>query len=861
VTSPGQDAPRDPAVRPVPPHARSAQPAGDGGPAAAKAVPTAADGGPATAGGGPGAAGGAAGITIDDHLDPRIRLPADALRFVIALIEIALLTGLGLAARATTSGVDIDVTDVSKRFHALLVLLGFLAKAALLILPVILALRLIIRRQFRPLIEAVVTGGIAVGVVAAANVLLRLPAAAPLSAALMHTVSGISHASPLDDLLAGLAAYVTVLGLSGRPRWRAAFWLAVGFYALATLVAGQATVLSLLITVLIGSAIGSGIRYLVGAASERPAAAEIAVAVSTVDAPVTAMRRIWDAESETRRYAATLRGGGQRDVTVFDRDQQAADAFYRIYRRLRVRTQVSRSAPLTLERAMERRALLTYAVEDAGISTPRLHALLRVGPDAGVMVNEHWEGTTLAKLDPPPTDRQLRRVWDTVLRLHKHRVTHRALTADNIMFAGADGNGHGGPGAGGHPAEGDVVLLEPGNGDVAATDLQLRLDLTQLLAALALLVGPERSADIAAERLNGAEMLAMVPLLQPVALHRSTRVELRRHRKVLPALRKRLASAAPAGEVAPVQLERVRPRTLVTLVASVVAAYVLAAELTKTSLSDVLRRADPPWVAAVLILSGVTYLGAAWSLSGFVLERLRLVRTFLAQLAGTFITLVTPAAVGGAALNIRYLRKAGVSAPDAAASVGVSQVFAFGLHILLLVIFIAVTGSSRGHSLSPPEWVYIALVVIAVVVLIGLAIPRGRRLLRSRIAPTLGQVLPRLLDVAQRPMKLTEGIGGALLLTFAYILCLAASVRALGGPVALPAIAVVYLTGNAVGSAVPTPGGVGAVEAALSAGLTAVGVPGATAIGAVLLFRLATFWLPVPVGWAAMNYLQRHDGL
>ena len=71
----------------------------------------------------------------------------------------------------------------------------------------------------------------------------------------------------------------------------------------------------------------------------------------------------------------------------------------------------------------------------------------------------------------------------------------------------------------------------------------------------------------------------------------------------------------------------------------------------------------------------------------------------------------------------------------------------------------------------------------------------------------------------------------------------------------------VYLTGSAVGSVVPTPGGLGAVEAALSAGLTAAGLPGATAVSAVLLFRILTFWLPVPVGWAALSYLQRKDAL
>jgi uncharacterized protein (TIRG00374 family) len=71
----------------------------------------------------------------------------------------------------------------------------------------------------------------------------------------------------------------------------------------------------------------------------------------------------------------------------------------------------------------------------------------------------------------------------------------------------------------------------------------------------------------------------------------------------------------------------------------------------------------------------------------------------------------------------------------------------------------------------------------------------------------------------------------------------------------------VYLTGATLGSIIPTPGGLGAVEAALTAGLTAAGVPGPVAISAVLLFRLMTFWLPVPLGWAALNYLERRNDL
>ena len=118
------------------------------------------------------------------------------------------------------------------------------------------------------------------------------------------------------------------------------------------------------------------------------------------------------------------------------------------------------------------------------------------------------------------------------------------------------------------------------------------------------------------------------------------------------------------------------------------------------------------------------------------------------------------------ALNLRYLNKAKVAPADAASSVGVSQVFAFALHLMLLVIFIALTGGSTQHVVQAAGWAYIALAVLGAAILAVLALPAGRRLVRSRVAPALGQVIPRLLDIAQKPAKLAEGVGGALVLTF-----------------------------------------------------------------------------------------------
>jgi glycosyltransferase 2 family protein len=765
-----------------------------------------------------------------------------------SVIEVGLLVGLALLAPATASEFE---TDVSKHLPRDLVApLHTIAFIALLALPLALAIRQVVIGQLRQLSEAVVIGVLAAGVATGCAELLRLSSLDELYRALVRAGSP-AGVTALDPYLAALAAYLTVIGLSGRPRWRTWFWLAITFYCLTSVVLAHdtSTVLSLLITLALGAAVGSGLRYLTGTTSERPTAAEIAAALSLAGSRITEIRRVHDSRTENRWYTAVCSDGERLDVTVFDRDQQAADFLYRLYRRLRLTSQASRSAPLTVSRAVERRALMSYAVADAGVPTPKLVAALRVGPEAAAVATRHCTGTTLADLPDSPSDWLLGEVWDAVLQLHRHRVTHRSLTPDHILVTGAGGND-------------TVLLLDPGDGDIAASDLQLRLDLAQLTAAIALLVGPERSASLARRKLGQTVVTSLVPLLQPVVLHRSTRASLRRHKDVLPALRKRLVGTAPEPGPEVEQLERIKPRSAVTLVAVVIAAYLVIGQLGRRNFLPVLREADWRWVLAGLALSALTYAGASWSLSGFVLEKLRFSRTVLAQLAGTFVTLVAPAAVGGVALNIRYLHKAKVAPADAASSVAVSQVIAFAVHMTLLVVFVAITGGAHQAPFHPPAWAYFALAAIAAVALGVLAVPAGRRLIRSRLAPTLGQVIPRLLDIAQRPAKLAEGVGGALLVTFGYILCLQVSVLAVGAHAAFFAVAVVFLTGQAIGSVVPTPGGLGAIEIALSGALTTIGhVPGAFALSAVLLFRLLTFWLPIPIGYLAIKYLQRQDAL
>src|SRR5258708_14706931 len=176
----------------------------------------------------------------------------------------------------------------------------------------------------------------------------------------MTSSPGASDVNARDPYLTGLVAYATMIGLAGRTVWRNALGLAVGVYAIVQLAALHTTVLSILITLLAGRAIGLAVRYGAGVASQRPSARDIAASLSASDLAVTVIRRVRQPPAlmaGSRYYTVATQDGGQLDVAVFDRDQQAAGAVYRLFRRVPVQGPGSRRVPLSVERAVARRAL------------------------------------------------------------------------------------------------------------------------------------------------------------------------------------------------------------------------------------------------------------------------------------------------------------------------------------------------------------------------------------------------------------------------------------------------------------------------------------------------------------------------
>ncbi len=781
-------------------------------------------------------------VVIEDGvIPPRLRRPLDLARFVLAIVIAAATILIAYVATSTAAGIDSDITTGASLLPSFIVLaLNIIGGIGTLGLPIAAAVALTLRRRLRQLFDSFVALLIAVVLLTLASYALTNADVPRLLAALAGSTSPDSVATA--PILGGLIAFVTVARLMSRRPWNLLTILVIGSLVIVTLLSGGIAIAGVGLSIALGWAIGLMTRYIAGTPTTRPTGLEVAEALTRGGYPVTVLQAR-ESTSRGRRYMATTRAGSRLLVTVLDRDLEGAGLANAIWTGLRLRDD-STTGAFNMRRSLDHAALVAFAAQAAGAPAPRLLLAAEVGPDSVLLAYELVAGTRFCNLDDI-SDTDLEQAWRAMRTLHENEITHRSLTAEHLLRA----------------EDGSVWLIGGETGSIAAGDVAERIDTAELLATIAMLTSVERAVATGRQVLGVTELAKALPALQPVALSPVTRKALRKNKGLMVRLRDALAEIRPGADAEQINFERVRPRTLIMIIVGSIAGYVLLSQLAQVDLVGLLRTADWRWIVAALVLSVVTFVGAAWSLSGFVPEHLPLHRTILAQLAGSFATLVSPPTIGSIAINVRFLQKAGLHPALAGASVGVSQVMAFVFHIGLLFVFGIAAGTQSDHTFDPPQWVVIGVIALIVVALGLIAVPAVRHMIVKRVRPTLKEVIPRLVTVVQRPIKLLEGIGGILLLNAAFIGVLYASVEAFGGSMSIAVIAVVYLAGATLGQAAPTPGGLGAVEAALAAGLTAGGLDAGLAVSAVLLYRLVTFWLPTVPGYWAFNWLTKKGAL
>ncbi|WP_240643789.1 lysylphosphatidylglycerol synthase transmembrane domain-containing protein [Antribacter gilvus] len=808
-------------------------------------------------------------VRVVDTPEQRVRHPRDLVGMILCAVAAALVLVLSVVAHGTTEGVTEDV----RGFNDLLAQLLFIPVAVLqgivtLFAPVAVLVELGVRRLGRQVVESIVAGmlGLVVGIVAS---LLIVSVGSPeLVRAMSVWEVGSGYVLAVPQYAAGLAALLTVAGPATRRRTVRWSWNLM-FVALGVvLVTGQVSLPGVLMALLLGRLAGQSVQYVSGVRSERAYGSELVGAVRRAGFHPDHLVRVHDLSDDAppvpdvddpaalalaragdnRVYALFTEDGERRDVVVLDGDRQVVGFLTRLWRSLRLRGIEGRAA-ISLKAVAERTALLTYAATAAGVRTPRLLGLGE-GGDSVALVLEHACGAVSLRDLPEDeiTDDVLAEAWEQLRRAHAAGLTHRALTQDVLLVHRDDA---------GRP---HVWLTGWEQGDIASTPLSRRLDLVQMLALLAVHVGGRRAVASAARAVPDDDIAAIGPLLQSIALPRATREAVRRRTGLLSDLREALVERLPEADVQPQRITRFGARTVIMVTLTIVVVAVVVGTINFEDIAASVQRANPWWAAVAFALAILTWFGAALTLVAFSPVKLPMFQATLTQMAGSFVALAAPAGIGPAALNLRMLTQRGVSMPMAVATVALVQVSQFVVTVVLLVLLSVFTGSGALVELPSPA-VLFALGGVALGVVATLLVPAVRRWAISFIGPRVKQVWPRLAQMLGHPGRLALGVAGNLVMTVGYIMAFAACLAAFGHSLALIDVALVNLIGNALGALVPTPGGLGGVEGALTAGLAAAGLPYTIALSATLLYRVVTYWGRIPIGWVAMRWLERKGHL
>ncbi len=787
------------------------------------------------------------------------RLPSDLLRMLAALAVAVVAALFGFVLDDISAGATSDLIRVAEGLtNPVVVSLVLAVRLAALLLPLLIVSFMLRQRRYRRLFLVLAAVGAAALVVwFFESDLLRifqpdLPIGRPEWVCPPEgadgPIGGCVGASgfPSAVYLAGFAAGFGVLAPWVNRRWRLAGWMTIGVFLVARSIDGTRAPMDGLVAVAFGYAVGAAVLLVFAAPDRRPRGSDIIAALEKTGISLSRLEWADVTSKGSTPYYATTTDGNRVFIKVMGPEERAADAMYRMYRTARLRG-TERRTVASVRRAVEHEAVVSLKAQSDGVATPRLVSVAEVGPSSMLLAYDAVDGRTFdAVADSELSDDVLAAVWEQVNEMRARRTAHRNLGPGNIMLG----------------TDGAVWIIDFGFAELAASDARLNTDVAELLLALSARVGPQRAVAAAVAGVGPDAVRSSAPRLQPMAVGTSVRQLIDASKGLDEDVQEAVKAATGLEDIEFEPLERVRPKTILSVLGIGAAFYFLIPQLAQIDLGDI-AGANWMWLPVIIMFSLVTYTGAAWALMGSVPDQLPFVPTLYTQVASSFLNRITPAKVGGMAVNVRYLQKRGIESAIAVTGVGISNVAGMVVHVALLLIFVLATGSSADLPIGVPSGGAVLVGLSVVLTLAGLVMvtPWGRRVFLRGVWPVIRTAFGGIVQIGRDPMKVLLVFGGSFVTTTAYLFALWYSIEAFGGGIGFLAVATVYLAGSAVAQAAPTPGGIGAAEAVLIAGLTALGLAAAVAVPAVFLYRIVTFWIPIAPGWAAFRKLQRDGAL
>jgi glycosyltransferase 2 family protein len=775
-------------------------------------------------------------------LQPLTRRTNDVLRLVLATVFLATVITSSLVTRPRWVALEKSISQIvgvlsPTQSDTVYVVYGF----AILALPFMILIGLILARQWKSLAAYAAAALLAVLPLSISNNRIAAPRWHFDLSDRLSTVP----AQLLDDprWIAMLAAVLTVSGPWLPARWRRGWWTLLLAFVPIHLVISAIVPARSLVGLAVGWFVGALIVLIVGTpALEVPLDGAVR-ALEKRGFPVSRLNVVRPAGPGP--LVLSCDSGDPESsaaIELYGPHQRSGGALRQLWRKLRLRDAETAPLQTSMRRAVEHRGLMAIAIGDAGVANTSTIAVAAL--ERGWMLYAHKPIRGIP-LDECATTTPVARVWEALRILHDNQIAHGDLRGIVITVD-----------------DGAVLFGGFGSAEYGATDTQLQADLAQLLVTTSALYDAESAVSAAIAAFDKDTILDASRRLTKSAVPKRIRESVPDPGGVISSSRAEVKRQTGADQIKTETITRFTRSQVIQLVllgALVYVAYPFISTV-PTFFSE-LRTAHWWWALLGLAISALTYVGAAAALWACTDGTVNFWKLSIAQVANTFAATTTPAGVGGLAMSTRILQKGGLSPVRATAAVALQQSVQVIAHVVLLILFSTFAGVSTDLSHFVPKATVLYLIAGVALGIVGtfLLVPRLRTWLATAVRPRVQEVATDLVELVGEPKRLSLIVLGCTGTTLGAALALYASVQAFGGGASFVMCTVVTMIGGTLAAAAPTPGGVGAVEAALIGGLAAFGVPTGVAVPSVLLYRVLTCWLPVFVGWPVMRWLANND--
>ncbi|TCD54899.1 flippase-like domain-containing protein [Alloscardovia theropitheci] len=795
-------------------------------------------------------------VHVTDVQPRRAHDISDLANAAIALIGAIVLAVVSIYLHGVTSGVEQDAHTVGSVLDDWLFALPltFIQQTMMAIIIVSVVAQLLINKEWFQTVVSIV--GFLLGITGAVLVSLIITSAgyAPLIDAL-RSASNVQTLLP--ELFAGLTAFLTCAGprrIRSSLSWS---WNALIIIAAILVMLSANSLVGMVISLLLGRMVGLIIRYFIGSPNigiwgDKIVEASRSVGLepqSIIYAGDTSTRLNQysvddDVTFNSRRYVLTTTNNSHFTVSIADAQRHGVSYFRQLWQWIQL-SGLSLRHDRSASDITHHHMMMLLAVRNANRDAVTPYAVTDYNGSSVLFLEEN---TALTPADPQTIEKDdVANVLSFLDAVHARGITHRHISLNSLA----------------RNARGELIVAGWENGDVASNASNIAADRVQILTLLSTILGAEETVEAARQTWDDDKLTAIAPFIQKVLIPSSVRESSTWNRNLMKTLRNSLASLKTEDDgdnIELVTLSRFNLRTFITAFLVVVALSVILTQLNLRAVIESVQHANPMFAVLSLIAGCASWLGSALTLGTYTnRDKRNYVGIFVSQIAQSFAAVSMPAGVGPAFVNLRFLRKTGHRNTEATAAMSAVVAVQFATTFIVMVLLGLFTGNNGLSRLLPTGTLAIVLGVLALVIALSMLIPPVRKQIVTRLLPPIKNFARQLALLLYQPGKLALGATGSIFQNLMLGLSFWSALQAFNVPANYIETTFLFLVANTIGSAAPTPGGLGGVETSLTVAFSGVGVPSALALSATLLFRVMTYWIRIPMGAIAMSWMGKKN--